>query len=271
MRIRTLVVAVAIAVAALAATGVAVGVPSAATAFDSEQPAYYSGCITANGRLEAMAVGLSPKRACTSAEKPVHVSGGDITSIQGANGIKISSDPIGLVDGSGSARIEIMGRYRLPATCQTGETPVWGGTEWKCQAPAPRGKVVHGFNTTGGIVGNDWSVVGKSMTVPAGNWVLVAKLRLVSNWWSQSTQGECRLDVTDYPGRDANRVQAWVSEDLQSYSTRVSMPLTLTAVTTQASPFAVAVVCRDLDEADMHWDDLRITAIEAGSISLLGL
>jgi hypothetical protein len=258
MSIRKLVVAGTV-LAALAAV-----VPAMVAAHHEEQPAAYTGCLSDDGKLVAFAAGNSPKRACTSSERSVHLSGGDITSIQAGPGVRIASDPLGLSDNSGPVRIELGQRYRLPNECESGQTPVWAGTAWSCTTPPVGPKAIERFvKTSRQVVGNDWATVG-SVEVPAGSWELFGRVHVDDGDNDEKSFIDCRLDVTGKPGID-NVTMA--TADGTAYVDSFDTLVTLASFHTSSQPFVAAVVCRDSyygnssGETGMYWDAVRIHAV----------
>lgn len=215
----------------------------------------YTGCLaisgTHNGKLFAIATGSSPTRGCTSTEKQIRLSSGDITSVAGGNGVRVIGTEFGLPDGNGDVALELDPSYRLPQTCTEGQLLRKGsGSAWACQAKLGRG--YFGWtSSTERQVGNDWSVLGDGMNLPAGRFMIEAKAQIKGSYEDDTTYAECRLDMTGYPSVD----QA-VTFDQDSVQVT---PIVLSIAADRTEPFRVSVVCRDKGH-DTKWSNLRIIA-----------
>jgi hypothetical protein len=244
----------------------AVVVPAGvAVAHHEDNPAAYTGCLNDNGRFVALKTGSSPRRPCTAEEERIHLSSGDITSIQAGTGLRVPSDPSGfaLTDGSGSARLDLAPRYRLPQSCTANQLPAWTGSSWTCAAPAPVTKTYVGTADGPDILGNDWSTVGGMLTLPAGKYSLTAKVT-AQQWEAEANVvvASCRLDVTGHAGIDYATV--YIGEGHDYAPTGV---LTMMSAINRGQEFNVAVACRDSDVGNSRWYNLRIVATSVDEVT----
>jgi hypothetical protein len=234
------------AIAALVPTGIAV-------AHHGSEPAAYTGCLNGGGRFVAVAAGSTPQRECTSTEKQVHLSGGDITSVHAGVGLRVYDNPDlfgSQVDNRGAAKVELGPTYRLPQGCATKQTPQWNGTAWACTTPVPQDSAVYVGNAAGkGVIGNSWATV-KSMTLPAGSYSLMAKVHLDDDKIDPNNHYyNCRLDVTGHQRLDWAEGWSWDGIDV-----------VLMSAITRTQPFNFSVVCMDQDIGDLRWYSVRMVA-----------
>lgn len=85
----------------------------------------YTGCLTRGGAVVNVARGDQPMRPCNPDEAPVHLSGGDITSVEAGTG---------LVGGgtNGAVSLALDPARSLPQQCANGEVAKWDGSAWVC-------------------------------------------------------------------------------------------------------------------------------------------
>jgi hypothetical protein len=252
--------AVVLAVATLAATGF--GVAQAVT-----EPAVptYTGCLatsgTNQGKLFAIAVGPSPTRSCTSAEKQVKLSSGDITSVAGGQAVKVTSTELGVPDTNGSVSLDLAPSYKLPQACTDGQLPKRTGGTWGCQSQLG-GAFVGYTGDTYRQIGDDNSVLGDGMDLPAGAYTVVAKASIYGGVEAEHYFAQCRLDATGSQGIDTVSVF-----DDDNYG---SGHVVLAGAVSKADAFRVSVVCHD-SGAGTRWHQLRIVATPVNAFTNVDL
>jgi hypothetical protein len=238
---------------AVAAALVAAGVQVADAVTGTSVPTY-TGCLATSGstqgKLFAIAVGSSPKRSCTSSETLVQLSSGDITSIAGGQAVKVTSTSLGLPDTNGEVSLDLAPQYKLPQGCTDGQLPKKSGGTWGCQTQL--GQAYVGYTADARrIIGDDMSVLGDGMDLPAGSYTLSAKLNLHADHSADAIFADCRLDATGSPGIDFSR--------FTFYEVQTSAVVSLAGAVTKAAPFRVSVVCED-NGVGSEYSQLRIVA-----------
>jgi hypothetical protein len=219
----------------------------------------YTGCLAIDGsnkgKLFAVATGFTPTRDCASTEKQVRLSSGDITSVAGGQAVKITSTELGLPDTNGSVSLDLAPSYKLPQSCLEGQLlRKAAGVAWACQAPdKPLGGAQLGYvGTARRQIGDDWSVLGDGLDLPAGSYAITAKAMIDRDSGGDLYRAFCRLDATGSPGLDHSDVF------IDEYDNG-SLPVVLVAAVTKTSPFRVSVVCKDYGDG-ITWHDLRLLA-----------
>lgn len=248
-----------IAVIAVISVAIVASTQLAASEAADREPSY-TGCLrTAGpnaGTLVATKAGPDPIRPCNANETEVRLSGGDITSVAAGTGLRVTSDLV--TDSQGNVSLDLAPGYRLPQGCATGQVVQRTATGWACTTPPAPKHIVYGASSGSGgghIIGDDWSVLGKALQVPAGSYAIVAKVMLgADKILTGETIAECRLDVTSHQYRD------WVGV----YNDDIHAPVSLETAWTSDKPFRVAVVCED-SGFGAAWSNLKILAIPADS------
>jgi len=241
--------AVVLGAATVAATGF--GVAQAVT--EPNVPSY-TGCLATSGnnqgKLFAIATGSSPTRGCTSSEKQVRLSSGDITSVAGGQAVRVTSTPYGTPDTNGAVSLDLAPQFKLPQNCTDGQLPKKTGSLWGCQSQTPVPRTIYGWANASHEIGNAFAVIGDGLDIPAGSWVIETKALIRGSFDTDSAYADCRLDVTGVEGVD----HAEVYIDGMAVA-----PITMAVALTRSVPFRVAVVCRD-SMTDTTWSNLRIIA-----------
>jgi hypothetical protein len=116
-----------VSLAAAAALAASAGVALAVFPIDSVDS--YTACLnmggTNGGTFVNAALGDSPLKACGQNQRLVHLSGGDITSVNAGPGLTGGST-------NGAATLSLAAGQSLPQTCSNNQVPKWNGTGWGC-------------------------------------------------------------------------------------------------------------------------------------------
>jgi hypothetical protein len=260
-------------VAAAALSALAVGGAHTVYAATTTDPgATYTGCLRTQGdnvgKLFAVKAGSNPGRPCTTEERPLMLSGGDLTSFRAGTGLTDTSPEKYLgTTPKGAVNVELAPSYRLPQNCQDGGSPVWKAGAWDCAAPVqtPRPiEYVEAHNSQESLqsIGNDWANVA-TVNVPAGSWRLTSLLNYVDKYSVDHLHLECRLDVTGKTFRD---------HALIGGGDGLGAVLPLAAFHTSATPFTASLVCRDslwgedASETGIVWSRVRIDVIPSAPV-----
>jgi hypothetical protein len=233
----------------------------------------YTGCLAVSGSkagtVAAVKEGSSPFRPCSSSEKQVALSGGDITAIVAGTGLRVTSGSSFLSDTQGDVSLDLGPSFRLPQGCANGQVPTLQGAVWACATPAPpppaplpavRIGRAHGPD----IIGDTDSVVASPLSLPAGAWAIVAKVNvaLADGNDEGALFAQCRLDVTGRESLDSTSiwVDAAADADVGESASWGSGELMLETAVVMNEPFNTAVVCHDAG-GDMEWQELQIMAM----------
>ena len=207
---------------------------------------------------------LATPGTINSAENPVHW-----TRLKGlppglADGLDNGVDNAGfgldrvpLIGGGGTAFAvdPTQVQRRLGASCGAGaaiRSVSQVGTVTCSQGP--RGWSV-GINDSG-IICNSWCSEG-TLTLPAGTFMINAKIELRQTILDQPLEAHCRLDVTDAPGID--QAMIWSRDEDHDFA---GFTLPLQGMVTFTGQGNVSVTCKDNDAGDAHGGWVRIQAIQ---------
>jgi hypothetical protein len=131
------------------------------------------------------------------------------------------------------------------------------------QGPPGPVEAIMGRHSTPQVIGNNWAVTGGALTLPAGQWIIHAKV-----WASDEdpldewTSLECRLDAGDSLFRD--------SSITSGHEVGHDRTLFLQTVYGNGATFNTAIVCRDFDTG-MVSRNVRIIATRATSLTAVEL
>jgi hypothetical protein len=149
----------------VAAALAAIGAAAAASTLTGEVQTY-TGCLTKGGELVKVAEGGSPLSPCSSKQKRVDLSGGDITAVTAGTGLAGGA-------ASGAANVEVAPTYRLPQQCEDGDLPKWHEGAWAC-ASDTNILVSAQLNPIGVPPSNLIQTEVVSLEVPAGIYAITA-------------------------------------------------------------------------------------------------
>lgn len=90
-----------------------------------EEGTTLTGCLRKNGDVSDVAVGREPRKACKKGEREVQLGNGDVTKVSAGAGL-------GGGGAAGDVTLTIIGSYRLPQGCTSGDVPGWNGQTWAC-------------------------------------------------------------------------------------------------------------------------------------------
>lgn len=160
------------------------------------------------------------------------------------------------IDLSGTS-FSVSSGYRLPQGCSDGEFAQWSSTSWSCGTPpapnlgAYQSSLVSGFSLSDG----DGAKTVASVTVPAGNYLVVAKGQIESN-----------KTVSDFAGTHCEAAGDHL--DLGSIVVNddggIEIPFALTGIQS-TSGGSISLLCSADNHADgMSVDNARIVAVRIG-------
>lgn len=116
-------------VCGVATAMLAIGAGGALAVFPNDGVDSYTGCLnlgdSPGGTFANVAVGDAPTKPCGSKQKLVHLSGGDITSVNAGAGLTGGST-------NGAATLSLAAGQSLPQTCSGDQVPKWNGSGWSC-------------------------------------------------------------------------------------------------------------------------------------------
>jgi hypothetical protein len=142
--------------------GVTLWATGALAVFPDSNVDHYTGClntkVSPGGTFVNVAQGDSPSKACGSGQVLVHLSGGDITSVNAGTGLSGGSV-------NGAANVAIDPQYQLPQACTNDFVPKWvaSSATWQCAADNNGGGTITGVTAGIGLTGG-----GTSGTVSVG-------------------------------------------------------------------------------------------------------
>jgi hypothetical protein len=170
---------------------------------------------------------------------------------------KLKGVPSGFADGTDNGITRILAGKGI--SVKSG----FGGPSVSVDLPA-----YSGFKDSGGIIANDFATVG-SLKVPAGSYVIVAKLNVIQP--SPAPGGELNLTVECklQAGGDFDEALVHIVGDDNggAAGTTAAVPVDLNVVHTFASAANASVICKDADVGDARWTFLKITAFKVSGIS----
>ena len=153
LRGKNTVIAVSI-LGALAALAFGAGIAHAV--FPDDSVTSFAACLATNagsgGTFTHVAVGDTPTAACNAGQILVHLSGGDITSVDAGTGLTGGS-------ANGAATLGIGQTYALPQSCADGNVPKWlaPSSRWGCAADSNSGGTITGVTAAAGLTGGGTS------------------------------------------------------------------------------------------------------------------
>jgi hypothetical protein len=136
---------------AVAIVGAFAGVASAV--FPDDGVITYAGCLNlSSGLITSVAVGNTPLHSCASGQSLVHLSGGDITSVNAGTGITGGGT-------SGATSVSVSPSFRLPQGCSNGFVPKWtaASSTWSCASDSNSGGTLTGVIAGTGLSGGGTS------------------------------------------------------------------------------------------------------------------
>jgi hypothetical protein len=108
---------------AVVAVGLLVG--SAAAGHLATDVKSYTGCVSKDGAIIKVKEGAAPSSPCSGGQTQVHLSGGDITSIQVGDGLTGGGS-------NGAVSIGLDAAFTLPQNCDVGDILEQTSTGWTC-------------------------------------------------------------------------------------------------------------------------------------------
>ena len=219
----------------VAAAAVALGATAVALAQGTARATSVPLCVKTNGQLRVLVGGVA---ACDSSEQRTDwVVGGEVTDI--------ALGP-GLIGGRNGGAIQLAVN---PALLE-------------------RGRVFSGFNDGPVAVPIFFSETIARLDLPAGNFAISAKLTVTSI----SDEGfDDRVLCTLWAEGDFDRAEAVLPEDVNPpvmHPYEAAVGLAMQVVHRYAAPGAVTLSCFEQGgDPDVSFQDLKITAIEATSLS----